>query len=173
MNNLEDLDYDINYNINDSSSSLNNHSFASKFSEEEKFESCEPDNECPICLNPINDEDRVVLKCKHAFHYNCIMTIFKNDKSYYYKTKKNICPYCRGDGGYLPLRPGVIPLKNIHKEYIEYKSTGNIEKYLVKNVCCAILKSGKNAGSQCKKPLSKTSSKYCKRHEMVYKKINI
>ena len=44
---------------------------------------------------------------------------------------------------------------------------------LVKNVCCAILKSGKNAGSQCKKPLSKTSSKYCKRHEMVYKKINI
>ena len=76
----------------------------------------------------ISKNNKVTLKCKHAFHYNCILSAFKNDNSKHYKTKKNMCPYCRSSGGYLPLEPGVIPIKYIHKEYSDYANNTNITK---------------------------------------------
>ena len=120
---------------------------------------------CPICFDTLREEDEVVLKCGHKFHYSCILDTFKNDNKKYTKNK-NKCPYCRGNGGFLPFREGMIPLKYIHKEYDEYIKNGNIEKYLVKGVCKAILKSGKNAGCQCKSKIFKDG--FCKRHYNQY-----
>ena len=129
------------------------------------------DLECPICMEIIKDKDKVTLKCNHVFHYNCILATLKNDmkgKSNYYKNKpRNKCPYCRTSIGYLPLQEGTIPIKDIHKEYIDLLKGTNIEKYLVEGVCCAILKTGKNAGTQCKRKLH-NGSKYCKIHYKLH-----
>jgi len=123
--------------------------------------------ECPICMEVIKEKDKVTLKCNHVFHYNCILATLKNDmkgQSHYYKKKnRNKCPYCRSTIGYLPLQEGTIPIKDIHKEYSDILKGTNIDKYLVQGVCCAILKTGKNAGMQCKRKLY-NGSKYCKIH---------
>ena len=45
------------------------------------------DNECPICLDTICQEDMIKLNnCKHIFHKNCIWEWQKNNNS---------CPLCR------------------------------------------------------------------------------
>ena len=123
------------------------------------------DNECPICYNEIKDGDKVVLKCKHKYHYECILHAYKTDnsKKKHYKPNYNICPFCRQPGGYLPLKEGEIPIKHIHREYLDYVK-GNSENSLIKGVCMAILKSGKNAGKQCKRKLESLDCKYCKIH---------
>lgn len=159
--NLDDYNLDI-YHHN--SKLLDNKAY-----DLDKLDNIDEDNECSICCNDIKEGERVTLKCGHFFHYDCIMSIFKNDNSRYYKSSKNVCPYCRKPSGYIPLKPGVIPVKYIHKEYNEYIKTNDIKKYLVKGVCGAILKSGKNAGCQCKKPLDKNSDFYCTRHLKYYK----
>ena len=45
------------------------------------------DNLCPICLDELNDENKICnLKCNHVFHEDCINK---------WLTKKSTCPYCR------------------------------------------------------------------------------
>ena len=82
---------------------------------EEKFDDS---NMCLICYDTydekskVNDKHKcVTLKCNHKFHYECIYITYKSQK------KPRVCPYCRKDGGYLPLIPGQIPQRFIHKEY--------------------------------------------------------
>ena len=42
-------------------------------------------DECPICITEFSKKDNVVeLKCKHRFHYDCIINV-----------KSNNCPVCR------------------------------------------------------------------------------
>lgn len=44
-----------------------------KYIKERNFKRCDKDNNCTICLEPLNSEKKVgELKCKHAFHYECI-----------------------------------------------------------------------------------------------------
>ena len=124
------------------------------------------DNECPICFNDIKPENKVKLKCGHCFNYDCILLTYQNEirkASRYYKGKKRICPYCRGDGGYLPLKPGMLPIQYIHKEYTEFAKTENVSQFLIPNKCQAILKTGKNKGQQCKCDIEKNG--FCKRHQ--------
>ena len=45
--------------------------------------------ECLICFEIINKEDRFVTKCSHIFHTECLMKSIDSSKD-----KKN-CPYCR------------------------------------------------------------------------------
>ena len=42
--------------------------------------------ECSICYDIINDNEKIILKCNHSFHNNCI------DKWF---TKSHHCPLCR------------------------------------------------------------------------------
>lgn len=44
-------------------------------------------DECPICLDNINEKDMYVLKCNHAYHRECI-DIWVNF------SHKNECPLC-------------------------------------------------------------------------------
>jgi len=66
-----------------------------------KNEECEECDECAICGDNLDNGEQVhILKCNHKFHLDCIYKqyIFSQSK------KKRECPYCRKDGGFLPLK---------------------------------------------------------------------
>ena len=70
---------------------------------------------CGICLDDLLPENNIItLKCNHKYCYECIYQSYLKNKI------KLQCPYCRKNGGYLPLPPSTIPKKNIHKEYSTY-----------------------------------------------------
>jgi hypothetical protein len=120
------------------------------------------DNICLICHDNL-DEDSVTLKCGHKFNYKCIYMTYKALNG------KRECPYCRGDGGYLELKKGTIPQMGIHKEFSDYVAGNfNLEDIeFIEGKCKHILKTGKNAGSQCTcKP--KPGTNYCGRHIKYY-----
>jgi hypothetical protein len=48
---------------------------------------CSP--ECSICMTTISSAEKKTLKCKHAFHKECIR------KAYEYNEGKGYCPVCR------------------------------------------------------------------------------
>ena len=82
------------------------------------------ENICKICYDVLKPQDNIsLLKCKHKFHYECILMTYKTLKG------KRQCPYCRKDGGYLDLYPGKAPTKYIHKEYSDY-NYGNLDYIL-------------------------------------------
>ncbi len=71
---------------------------------------------CNICLEDINDlSTKIVLKCndKHIFCYKCIF-------EWYDKIKNNdnscSCPFCRQNGGFLPLIGEGEEIAGIHKQ---------------------------------------------------------
>lgn len=81
-----------------------------------------PEKYCEICASEMNEKS-VSLDCGHKFHYDCLFySIFKNHKIKSNKIKNNSlqCPYCRTNFNFMPLIDGIIPIKNIHKEYDEY-----------------------------------------------------
>ena len=114
--------------------------------------------ECSVCYDMIEENEQGIrLKCGHTYHYDCILL------SYQMKTdKKRECPYCREDGGYLPLLDNQKPIKDIHKEWlVENKNYGYFGR------CIAITKSGKNKGKRCMCKAN-GSDKYCGRHRPKY-----
>jgi hypothetical protein len=127
---------------------------------------------CPICYDDLDSKkDIVKLLCGHKFHYECILLIYKNAKLSYMHNKKKIrrCPFCRMDGGYLPLILPQVPLNGIHVEYVNleiFQNNNNweaIEQYFNRERCHTILKSGKNMGNQCSRRCIK-NIKFCKIH---------
>ncbi|MAE86720.1 MAG: hypothetical protein CMB80_28555 [Flammeovirgaceae bacterium] len=70
------------------------------------------DEFCGICLDEFENKP-ITLKCKHKYCYECILQSYMNNIN-----KKRECPYCRSQGGYLPLPPDTKPIKYIHIEYI-------------------------------------------------------
>jgi len=83
----------------------------------------------------------VKLSCNHCFFLENIIESYKiTNKSGKNYLGKRLCPYCLGDGGYLPLMDDQIPIKGIHSEK-KMRS-----KYLS---CSAIIKSGKFKGLKC------------------------
>ena len=72
---------------------------------------------CGICLDYFSSitDTIITLKCKHRFCYQCIYESYINSK------EKRQCPYCRKNGGYLPLPESATPTKYIHKEYVSSK----------------------------------------------------
>jgi hypothetical protein len=110
------------------------------------------DEFCDICFEK-HDKTSVILKCKHRFHYDCILASFVRKKI---KNKSiRSCPYCRQSSGYLPLLDGMKPIKHIHKE----KKKKNITVR-----CLAVIKNGKRKGKSCKHSVI-TKSLYCGIHK--------
>jgi len=103
-----------------------------------------PDNYCNICFEK-HDNSSVKLKCGHKYHYNCIKESYQLNKSSIIRR----CPYCRGDGGYLPLKHDNKPIENIHLEYYQCYSPMIKGKSYFKPKCKGIIKSGPNKGKQC------------------------
>jgi hypothetical protein len=158
------------------------------------------EKECPICYdnmilrenniygtetnkNDLNNTTVIQLECGHQFHYNCILTSFKSILKISNSKKVRHCPFCRSNGGYLPLELKTFPIKNIHKEYKliqQYIDENRLDKvyaiakennFISEDKCQAVLTTGLNKGMQCKKNKKKISdSEYCCIH---LKKINI
>jgi len=93
---------------------------------------------CDICGDLQKDKYVLTLKCKHSYHYECILKSFMSDRK-----RHNQCPLCRQTHGLLPLVNGLTKIsKGIHylNEYpIDY----------VKSPCQVILQSGKRKGFTC------------------------
>jgi len=158
------------------------------------------EQECPICYDKmilrtdniygtefnkklLNDTTIIKLECGHKFHYKCILMSFKSILKISNSKKVRLCPFCRSNGGYLPLGLQTFPIKNIHKEYqlIQvYIYANRLDKvyaiakennFMSEDKCQAVLTSGINKGMQCKKNKKKDiGSEYCCIH---LKKINI
>lgn len=141
------------------------------------------ENTCNICMERL-EGNIIKLKCGHVYHYDCIFNSYYNTThkkwtySFYQtnnlsQNKPRECPYCRKDGGYIPLKPNTIPLEKIHKEYSDFKKImkdndkEGLKKYLNCNNCMTILKKGANSGKQCSKK-KKGNSDYCGTHLKVY-----
>jgi len=58
--------------------------------------------DCAICLEELNNNNKVILECMHSFHTECITEWFKNN---------NTCPFCRRtvNTNILPSAPQLLP----------------------------------------------------------------
>ena len=76
------------------------------------------DNQCPICNEEFELDDKITLTCNHSFCYECLLESYKGAKCNFSIQKTHrICPYCRTPADYLPLKKNSIPIKGIHREY--------------------------------------------------------
>lgn len=121
------------------------------------------DNLCHICYENIDEnQDTAILTCGHKFHYKCILLVFKSALQKSIVSSKQ-CPYCRNNTGYLPLIPGIQPIKFIHEEY---NPNGDMPILYIPGKCKYILKRGPNSGHQCSSSI-KTPDGYCKKHQKL------
>ena len=62
-----------------------------------------------------NENNIVKLTCGHIFSYDTILESYKvtNKKGRNYIGKR-LCPYCLQDGGLLPIKDRIEPVKDIH-----------------------------------------------------------
>lgn len=51
-----------------------------------------PDEECAICIEDINNGKRVQLNCRHVFHRQCMFKMFLSEMS---RCGPYRCPLCR------------------------------------------------------------------------------
>ena len=129
-------------------------------------EECEECEECDICGDNLdNGKDVHILKCKHKFHLDCIYKQYMFSQS----NKKRECPYCRKDGGFLPLKNidgrQSIPLRHINKEFIIYKKkSSNSKSGVIKTDTC---KGIKKDGSPCVNNSYPGNCGYCRIHKKM------
>lgn len=134
--------------------------------------------ECAICYDPIDfrfngelsENTPIKLDCGHTFHYKCILMTFKtNLNNNKFATR---CPFCRKKNSHIPLLKNQFPIRNIHAEYElikKYLHKGDFKKiyelakkynFLNENKCHAIVTTGNNRGTQCKKS-KKDGTHFC------------
>lgn len=147
------------------------------------------DVECPICYDKIDfrcsndtitDNTPIKLDCNHIFHHKCILMTFKTNLVNNRTTRR--CPFCREVTTHIPLAKQMFPLRNIHKEYElikgflhsgDFQSIYELSKqynFLDKSKCHAIVTTGNNRGTQCKKNKSKDGSNFCYLHKKKFSK---
>jgi hypothetical protein len=96
----------------------------------------EADEDCAICGESMQCKFTHEMRCKHTFHYECLLKTLL-------VAKHTRCPYCRKSGDLLPLVNGLNKLhKGVHYKYEKP------EDY-VSSPCSTLLKSGKRKGQPC------------------------
>jgi len=133
------------------------------FSEELMKLLCEDEsNEGKKCLisGEKLEENHIKLDCNHCFNYEYIFNEVRNQRKKNRLETQNIgtnqikCPYCRSvSKGILPWYDGYQKIK-----WVNWKCD-------VKNMCEAILKSGKRKGEKC--GCNVKQGKYCGRHKSL------
>ena len=91
-----------------------------------------------------NENNIVKLTCGHIFSYDTILESYRvtNKKGRNYIGKR-LCPYCLQDGGLLPIKDRIEPVKDIHFTNL------NIVQNKKTFFCCGTIKSGVNKGNIC------------------------
>ncbi len=124
---------------------------------------------CNICMELIENDKIVRLKCnpdKHFFCKSCIVNWFKEvqkNKCNSNEYKCRMCPMCRGDGGYLKLGEndkfikGIFEKEKVKKENNNNENIGN---------CIHKLKGDKN----CSRKGSNKYNGYCGQHYFMLMK---
>ena len=128
------------------------------YEKEFKDYSLKPENFCNICYCE-HDSSSVVLKCNHKYHYECILHSYKINNT----KKKRACPYCRSDGGYLPLLKDTKPEKNIHREYTTWLNKDKKQNSKSCKQCIGVVMNGPNKNSRCVNKATKGD--YCGMHK--------
>jgi hypothetical protein len=86
---------------------------------------------CGICNDTmILGNDVHTLKCKHKYHLSCItkwFTSLNKSSEHSNSPNKRECPYCRKNGGWLPLLAGQTPICNVHLEYDKQPSEAKLK----------------------------------------------
>ena len=114
-------------------------------------------DKCNICYETFEetkDETVVQLICGHPFHYDCILESYKTKLG-----RRRECPYCRKDGGWLPLLEGSKPVREIHQEW-----KCHINKIIFNNVNKKF-KTKKGEEVYCPKGMCKGFKKACSRQK--------
>tara|TARA_B100000795_G_C22648934_1_gene379516 strand:+ start:162 stop:605 length:444 start_codon:yes stop_codon:yes gene_type:complete len=111
-------------------------------------------DKCNICCSKmITGETIVKLLCKHYYHYECILENYRNST-----TMVRECPYCRSNGGWLPLLQNTKPELHIHQEYCSKVQDKKLK-------CPAKLVSGYNKGNKCGNSGYKSYNGFCGTHK--------
>lgn len=128
---------------------------------EQEFQDYEerPDKFCNICFCE-HDSTSIKLKCGHLYHYECIKISYKMNVTKFPRG----CPYCREDGGFLPLLENIKPEKGIHREYTSWLKN---KEHICYKQCIGIIKNGPNKNSRCH---NKTTGNYCGMHKKQQQK---
>ena len=124
--------------------------------------------DCEICFCDTED-DLIELKCKHKFHYDCVLNWYQKSNNLYansHFSKSTVhrqCPYCRQDGGYLDLPKDHKYIHGIHaSKYDDRKRTTPAVKTEGVGFCKGIAKSTKKP---CRKRGKDEYSGYCFFHK--------
>ena len=75
-------------------------------------------DECPICLEPMDDKDSATLKCNHKYHKVCLKM---------WLDRKPICPLCRMDV------VDVFKCKDFKYNLFNYKIKLEFDRLYIKN----------------------------------------
>jgi hypothetical protein len=67
---------------------------------------------CPVCLEPRNTKDIIMLNCNHTFCANCVVTLLQTNHH------KPNCPLCRVQATHISLLYTVSHVANINKDTI-------------------------------------------------------
>lgn len=80
---------------------------------------------CNICDSPYGDKECHTLKCGHKYHLECISKWYitcgdkKSALKAYNTCKPQTCPYCRKQGGYIPLKEGQKHIDAVHGNHVK------------------------------------------------------
>jgi len=119
---------------------------------------------CNICSLELLSNDKIKLKCKHEYHYDCILNWYiktvSSNNSNPSSSKIRECPYCRQVGGYLPMKLNTNYIKHIHAPKYSKFNKEDLNKMLKPKVKC---KGITKTGNVCKL-YAKEDGEYCHIH---------
>ena len=129
----------------------------------EKIKGADHMETCDICSLELSSGDNIKLKCKHEYHYDCILnwyikTVSGNNNPSNAKARE--CPYCRQIGGFLPMKHNITYMKHIHAPKYSKVDDETLKKMLEPRIKC---KSVTKVCNPCK--LYAKGGEYCHIHK--------
>lgn len=88
-------------------------------------------NICPICVNPIKDDNYTISECNHSFHLECIIKWWRSPR---FDGCTGTCPLCRSGPSQICVRAETIEKGRFVRKLSRKKNTPTVVKNLVKKI---------------------------------------